>query len=43
MKKTEEEKEKELRQLLQNTIDVMTYEQCKKVAELLNFSNEFDE
>lgn len=35
-------KEKELRQLLHNTIDVMTYEQCQKVAKLLNFSNEFE-
>jgi hypothetical protein len=41
--KTQEEKEKELRQLLHDTIDVMTYEQCQMIAELLNFSKEFDE
>lgn len=39
----EAEKEQELRQLLHNTINVMTFEQLQKVAELLNFSNEFDE
>jgi ribosome biogenesis protein Nip4 len=42
MNKTNEEKEMELRQLLHNTIDVMTFEQCKIVAESFNFSNEFN-
>ena len=32
--------EKELRQLLHNTVDVMTFEQLHKTAELLNLSNE---
>lgn len=31
----EAEREQELRQLLHNTIDVMTYEQLQKAAELL--------
>lgn len=38
----EAKKEQELRQLLHNTIDVMTFDQLQKVAELLNFSNQFD-
>lgn len=37
------EKEKQLRQLLHNTIDVMTYEQCKTLAERLSFSKEMYE
>lgn len=37
----EAEKEQELRKLLHNTIDVMSFEQLQKVKELLNISNEF--
>jgi hypothetical protein len=39
----EAKKEQELRQLLHNTIDVMTFDQLQKVAKLLNFRNEFNE
>lgn len=37
------DKEQQLRQLLHNTIDVMTYEQCKILAERLSFSKEMYE
>ncbi|WP_054939048.1 hypothetical protein [Paenibacillus ihuae] len=37
------QKEKELRQLLHNTVDVMTFEQLQKVAELLNLGSELNE
>lgn len=38
----EEQKEIALRQLLRNTIDVMTYEQLLSLEEKLNFSKEFE-
>lgn len=38
---TKERSEEELRHLLHNTINVMTHEQLKKVAKLMNFSHEF--
>lgn|GEM_PF-6096081 len=34
-------KERELRELLQNTIDVMTYEQLKRVYKSMGFNSEF--
>lgn len=40
---TQYKKDKRIRQLLHNAIDIMTYEGCLKVAESLNLSNKFDE
>lgn len=42
IERKEMSEEDKLRQLLHNTIDVMSFEQCKQLAKFLNFNNEFD-
>lgn len=42
-RETESQKEYELRQLLHNTIDVLDFEQLKKVKKMLNLKSEFGE